>query len=148
MLNQTLRQLFEREFGRLEHEIKSYPDPSDIWKKAEGINNSAGNLSLHLAGNLRYFIGAILGNTGYIRDRDFEFNGMVSFEELLEQNRLAQKEVSTTLQNITQDTLDMVYPVNVLGKEMTTAYFLTHLYGHFNYHLGQINYHRRLLSKS
>ncbi len=148
MLNQTLRQLFEREFDRLEHELKSYNDPADIWKKAKGINNSAGNLSLHLAGNLRHFIGAILGDTGYKRDREFEFNGTVSVEELLERNRLAKNEVLTTLQHIDQKSLDAMYPLDVLGKEMSTAFFLTHLYGHFNYHLGQINYHRRLLSQT
>ena len=147
MLSQTLIQLYERDFERLNTELKSYDDPSDIWKKAEGISNSAGNLSLHLAGNLRHFIGSVLGDTGYQRDREFEFNGTVSFEELLERNRSAKDEVLTTLKTIRQEVLESTYPIQVLDKDLNTAFFLTHLYGHFNYHLGQINYHRRLLSK-
>ena len=51
-----------------------YKNEEDVWKIKEGISNSAGNLTLHLLGNLNHFIGATLGNTGYVRERDKEFS--------------------------------------------------------------------------
>ncbi len=145
MLNQTLISLFERDFDRLNTELNAYKSKENIWEKAPGILNSAGNLSLHLADNLHHFIGAVLGKSDYIRDREFEFGGTVNLEELLERNEAAKTIVIDTLQNLTEDDFSINYPIQVFGKEMTTEFFMSHLYGHFNYHLGQINYHRRLL---
>ena len=148
MLSQSLISLFERDFDRLNSELNAYKNKESIWEKAPGILNSAGNLSLHLAGNLHHFIGTVLGNSGYVRDREFEFGGTVGFDELLERNETAKTVVVDTLQNLTEEELSKNYPISVFREEMTTEFFLSHLYGHFNYHLGQINYHRRLLDTS
>lgn len=148
MLNQSLISLFERDIDHLNTELNAYKNKEIIWQKAPGILNSAGNLSLHLAGNLHHFIGAVLGKSDYVRDREFEFGGTVPFEELPKRNTAAKTVVIDTLQNLAEEELSKNYPIPVFGEEMTTEFFLSHLYGHFNYHLGQINYHRRLLDKA
>ncbi|MDZ7624548.1 MAG: DinB family protein [Ignavibacteriaceae bacterium] len=112
----------------------------------EIVKNSAGNLCLHLCGNLQHFIGAVLGNSGYIRNRDAEFSKKnVPIRELVAEIELTAKVVEKALKNLPEEILEKTYPINVFGYEMTTEYFLTHLTTHLNYHLGQINYHRRLL---
>jgi hypothetical protein len=138
--------LFERDLSRVIDEIESYKSNALLWSVQDGINNSAGTLGLHLAGNLRYFIGSTLGDSEYERDRDFEFNGKVSKTDLLSVLKTAQTEVNTTLKALSPEDVVKPYPLEVFGSEITTSQFLIHLYGHLNYHLGQINYHRRLIS--
>jgi uncharacterized damage-inducible protein DinB len=142
----TLTQLFLRDLEKLKTEISSFKDEKKIWKVSGDIKNSAGNLCLHLCGNLQHFIGAVLGNSGYVRNRDAEFNRKnVPIRELVAEIELSAKVVQKTLQELNEDDLQTTYPIIVFGYEMTTEYFLTHLTTHLNYHLGQINYHRRLL---
>ncbi|MEQ8578048.1 MAG: DinB family protein [Balneola sp.] len=145
MNTETLTQLFARDFEKLESEIFEYSSEENLWIKEPGINNSAGNLGLHLAGNLAHFLGAVLNNSGYIRDREFEFNGKVDRDELISRIRDSRKTVLETLDNLTPEDFSKTYPLQPFGFEMSTEYFLIHLYSHFSYHLGQINYHRRLL---
>jgi len=143
---ETLTKLFLRDLEKLKTEISSFKDEKNIWKISVERKNSAGNLCLHLCGNLQHFIGAVLGNSGYIRNRDAEFSRKdVPFRELVAEIELTVKVVQKTLQELKEDDLQKTYPINVLGFEMTTEFFLTHLTTHLNYHLGQINYHRRLL---
>ena len=54
--------------------------------------------------------------------------------------------VEQTLAHLDDARLDSVHPRQLPGfpDKMNSRYFLIHLYGHLNYHLGQINYHRRL----
>ena len=147
MLRKVLAELYERDLDNLRKEIASYENDADLWKTTDGISNSAGNLCLHLTGNLNHFFGAVLGETGYVRDRDAEFaNKDVGRSEMLADIDAAKNTVLSTLANVTEEDLDKPYPIEVFGRPMTTGYFLTHLATHFNYHLGQINYHRRLLS--
>ena len=142
---EVLAQLFSRDFETLENEIIEFSNPDNIWVKNSGINNSAGNLALHLAGNLEHFVGAILFSTGYVRDREFEFKGKVDREELIRRIRSARKSVQQTLISLSIEDFKTTYPLQPFGFEMTIEHFLIHLYGHFSYHLGQINYHRRLI---
>ena len=142
----SLTQLFLRDLEKLKTEITSFKDEKKIWEVSGDVKNSAGNLCLHLCGNLQHFIGAVLGNSGYVRNRDAEFSRKdVPIRELVAEIELTAKVVQKTLQELKEDTLQKTYPINVFGYEMTTEYFLVHLAGHLNYHLGQINYHRRLL---
>ena len=146
MLNKILIELYERDLDKLRTEIESYSDEADIWKTVDGITNSAGNLCLHLTGNLQHFFGAVLADTGYVRDRDSEFaNKNISRDEMLAAIDATKAVVMETLNNLTDGDFAATYPIEVFGQPMTTGYFLTHLTTHFNYHLGQINYHRRLL---
>lgn len=145
---ESLSALYERDLDRLLKELKAYKNEEKLWIIDEEISNSGGNLVLHLCGNLRHFIGAMLGGSSYIRKRDDEFElKNVKKSELIAQIKETKKIVSETLSELEEEKLEETYPVNVFGHEMTTLYFLHHLYGHLNYHLGQINYHRRLLDK-
>ena len=147
MLTDTLIQLYERDLSKLKEEIGLFKDEAALWKTRGEIKNSAGNLTLHLIGNLRHFFGAVLGETGYVRDRDKEFSDSgVSRDELLAGIDRATADVEATLAKLTDEDLASTYPIEVFGHPMTTEFFLFHLATHLNYHLGQINYHRRLLS--
>lgn len=146
MLNQILIDIYKRDLAKLKAEIELYSNEADLWRVDGKIANSAGNLTLHLAGNLRHFFGAILGDTGYVRDRDREFSEVgVSRADLLAGVDQAAADVLATLEKLTADDLARTYPIEVFGHPMTTEFFLVHLATHLNYHLGQINYHRRLL---
>lgn len=148
MLNKILLELYERDLGKLKTEIEQFPDDADLWTTSGGIKNSAGNLCLHLTGNLNHFIGAILGDSGYVRDRGAEFaRKHVSRRELLSEIETTSAVLRKTLGQLTDKDFAKPYPIDVFGHPMTTGYFLTHLTTHFNYHLGQINYHRRLLAQ-
>ncbi len=140
-------QLFDRDIRRLYSEIESYSTEELIWQKAEGIANSGGNLCLHLMGNLNEYIGRILGKNPYIRDRPLEFSATnIPQKELLSRIESTRATIVQTLDHLEMNKLKDKYPENVLGYDMTVSYFLIHLEGHLNYHLGQINYHRRILS--
>lgn len=146
MIASELKKLFERDLDRLMSELEAYPNENSLWVKVEGINNSAGNLFMHLCGNLQHFIGAILSKNGYERQRDFEFNGKVSRTLLKEEIGNTKRVIETYFEKADSQALDTEYPIQPFGHPMTTSYFLIHLQGHLNYHLGQINYHRRILS--
>jgi len=149
MLIQTLRPLFARDLAKLRNEIALYKSEEKIWVVDASINNSAGNLCLHLVGNLNTYIGAELGKTGYIRHRDLEFSLKdVPRAELLAKIDDTAIVVDEALAVLTDEQLEEQYPSEVFAdKTMTTGYFLVHLAMHLSYHLGQVNYHRRLLDK-
>ncbi|HYJ90476.1 MAG TPA: DinB family protein [Pyrinomonadaceae bacterium] len=147
MLRDTLIKLYERDLAKLRQEVESYPNEADLWKKSGDIPNSAGNLALHLTGNLKHFIGAVLGESGYVRDRPAEFASMgVSREQILADIDETLSILKTAINKLTDDDFAKTYPIEVFGEPMSTGYFLVHLTTHFNYHLGQIDYHRRLLA--
>ncbi len=147
MLKEILTELYERDLSKLKEEIELYADEADLWKVSGNIINPAGNLCLHMTGNLKHFFGAILGNTGYVRDRDAEFaTKNVAKGELLQGIEEAKTVVLTTLEKLTDEDYAKTYSIEVFGKPMTTGFFLTHLATHLNWHLGHINYHRRLLA--
>ena len=146
MLKDTLIKLFKRDLNKLIEEIDLYKDDTNLWEIDGLVTNSAGNLCLHLIGNLNHFIGAILGDTGYIRQRELEFSLKdVPKSELITQIKKTIEVVENTLNTLTVADLIKDYKVQVFKEAMTTEYFLIHLTMHLAYHLGQINYHRRLL---
>ncbi|MCL1668258.1 DUF1572 domain-containing protein [Elizabethkingia ursingii] len=143
---ETLQILFKRDLLKLKTEIESYQSEENIWKISQHISNSAGNLCLHLIGNLNHFIGAITGKTGYIRNREAEFSlknvPRTQLTEMIDNTILV---IESTLSNLNEDDLKKEYPLVVFEDKMSTEFFFTHLTAHLSYHLGQINYHRRLL---
>lgn len=146
MLIKTLKALFRRDLNKLRKEIELYQQEAAIWVVDKNIANSAGNLCLHLVGNLNTYIGAELGKSGYIRHRELEFSLKdIPTSELLKQIDETIQAVEKGLDKVTDKQLDEEYPLLVLAEKTTTAYFLVHLLAHLGYHLGQINYHRRLL---
>ena len=148
MLTKTLSALFTRDLNKLKTEIAAYRNETVIWEVPEGIANSAGNLCLHLVGNLNGFIGAELGNSGYFRQRDLEFSlKNIPREELIEKIEATLIVVTHVVEQLTDEQLSSEYPLLVFKEKTTTQHFLVHLATHLTYHLGQINYHRRLLDK-
>ena len=146
MLSESLIQIFNRDLEALKKEITSYHNEKIIWKIDHDISNSAGNLCLHIVGNLNHFIGHVLGKTDYLRDREAEFNTKyVPVKSLIEEIETARNTIGSVLKNVPSEHLQGLYPLKVFGEEMSTEYFMIHLAAHLNYHLGQINYHRRLL---
>ena len=143
---ETLIQLFTRDLNRLSEEMAAFKNQKHIWEISGDIANSAGNLTLHLIGNLNHFVGAIIGATGYTRDRDAEFNDKdVEIGKLLNMILETRNVVNTVLSNFDEKKLLETFPMQLFGYKMTYEYFLIHLLSHLNYHLGQINYLRRIL---
>ncbi len=141
---QSTAQLFERDLKKFQELIQSFSNEDHLWTTPGTIKNSSGHLALHLCGNLRHFIGHILGNSEYQRNRKNEFSSPpVSAQILIKEINDATHEVSNALSTLTKEPLLKPYPIEVFGSEMTTEFFLIHLYGHLNYHLGQIDYLKR-----
>lgn len=148
MLTDTLITLFQRDLNKIIEEINMYKEESNLWKVEGAITNSAGRLCIHLIGNLNHFIGAVLGNSGYIRQRDLEFSIKdVPKLELIAQIKNTIVVIENTLKSLTASDLQSAYKLQVFNEVMTTEYFLVHLNTHLSYHLGQINYHRRIIDK-
>ena len=137
--------LFSRDLDRLKAEVNAFESSEDLWVKRDGITNSAGNLTLHLCGNLRHFIGHVIGGSDYVRNRDLEFSATgLSKDTLINEIEQTQQEVVASLEKLDVAVLNQPYPIEVFGRPMNHGFFLIHLSGHLNYHLGQINYFRRL----
>jgi len=146
MLTDTLKTILSRDLLKLKAEIELYKDEKNIWLIDKGIANSAGNLCLHLIGNLNTYIGKELGKTSYVRNRDLEFSLKdVARTELVNNIDATVIVIQNALSKMKEDELDKEYPLLVFDKKTSTEYFLVHLVAHFSYHLGQVNYHRRLL---
>jgi len=143
---QNLRQLFRRDLNKLKLEVEAYSNDDKLWLTPKGISNCGGNLCLHLVGNLNAFIGAELGKSGYVRQRELEFSQKnLPREALISQIEKTITIVDNTLEKLSEEDLFHEYPLLVFKEKMTAGYFLMHLATHLAYHLGQINYHRRLL---
>ena len=146
MTSQILLELYKKDIIKLKEEISLYKNESDIWILKGDVKNSPGTLALHITGNLKHFIGAQLGETGFVRERDKEFSDRnVSKENLLKGLSEALEIVKITLPKLSDADLQKDFPIPFLEKVRTTIEILFILYGHLNYHLGQVNYHRRLL---
>ncbi len=142
----TIISFYSRELDRLSSEIEQYQHESSLWKVTEGITNSGGNLCLHLIGNLHHFIGKHLGNTDYIRQREAEFSTKDTPKAtLVSEIAIVKQTVATALTNLSEEKFKENYPIEKNGETVTIEYMLLHLFWHLNYHIGQINYHRRLL---
>lgn len=149
MLLETLKKLFTRDLIRLKREIELYRDEENLWKVEQEISNSAGNLCLHLIGNLNTYIGKEIGKTAYVRNREAEFSlKNVPREELLDKIDDTVRIVNQSLDNLEEMDLDNEYPILVFEEPTPTMYLLVHLTTHLTYHLGQINYHRRLIDRN
>ena len=146
MIIETLQKIFKTDLEKLKQEIASYRDENNLWVVDKSIANSAGNLCLHLVGNLNTYIGAEMGKTGYVRDRDREFSQKnIPQDELVKMIGDTITVVENGLNKLKEEDLEKEYPLLVFKEKTSTGYFLIHLAVHLGYHLGQVNYHRRLL---
>jgi uncharacterized damage-inducible protein DinB len=145
-LVKDLADLFERDILKLKNEIIAYADDQQLWIVKSQINNSGGNLCLHLMGNLQHYIGKLLGGSDYTRDRPAEFSRKhVVKEDILDELERTLRVVKPAILALSEEQLAKNYPEKVYEFDMSVRYFLLHLLAHLNYHLGQINYHRRLI---
>ena len=148
VLGPAYADILVRELERLVRQIEAYPDEADPWTTPGTVRNSVGTLALHLAGNLEHFVGAVLGETGYIRDRPAEFGDReVPRVEIIEKIRACQETLRSTLVTVPDATLLDAYPGQLpssLEGHTSSAAFLAHLTWHFGWHLGQVDYHRRI----
>ena len=147
MQTKTLQQLYNFEIENLAKEISLYSTNENLWITKENISNSGGNLALHIIGNLNHFIGATLLQTDYVRNREAEFaDKNISKDILIEQLKNAQEIVNQAFGKMTEEDLLKTYPYDFMGSN-STGFYITRFLCHLSYHLGQINYHRRLLDK-
>ncbi|HEX5026676.1 MAG TPA: DUF1572 family protein [Agriterribacter sp.] len=146
MITKHLIPLFQNDLDKLKEEITLYAKDEQLWQVKEGIANSGGNLCLHLTGNLQHFIGAVLGDSGYVRNRDAEFRVKnVPRSKLLEDIDTTRTVVTDTLEQLSKNELQKDYILPLKDEKVNTSYFLIYLLSHLNYHIGQINYHRRIV---
>jgi len=136
-----------RELEGFKRELALFPDDESVWTTLPGVTNSAGNLALHLSGNLQHFIGAVLGGTGYVRNRELEFGQRSGpRENIYQQLDAAIEVVRKVLPDVSDAALDADFPEAVMGTEFRTGTFLAHLVAHAGFHLGQAGYLRRILT--
>jgi hypothetical protein len=146
MIIETLQKIFKRDLEKLKQEIASYRDENNLWVVDKSITNSAGNLCLHLVGNLNTYIGEEIGKTGYVRNRDLEFSlKNIPQLQLVKMIKDTIVVVENGLNKLNENDLEKEYPLLVFKEKTSIGYFLIHLAVHLGYHLGQVNYHRRLL---
>ncbi len=147
MTHSDIRLVLLRDLASLRQELEAYPDESQLWALPPGVSNSAGTLALHCAGNLRHFIGACLDGTGFVRERDSEFQRRdVPSAELLAGLDAAVEVVERVLEGLDPARLDEDFPSDFKGRTIPTGRFLLHLATHLAYHLGQVDYHRRVVT--
>ncbi len=145
MLSTELASLYVRDLTRLTQELRAFPDTPALWRTAPGVTNAAGTLALHLEGNLREYIGRQLGQIDYQRDRPLEFSARgIAQGELIRRIEAVRDTIPPVIAALTPAILDATYPEAYNGAAISTRQFLLHLLGHFNYHLGQIDYLRRV----
>ena len=146
MIQGWLRGVIRRDLRALKREVLAYPTDADLWATPPGVSNSGGNLALHVAGNLRHFVGDALGGSGYVRDRDSEFaRRNQGRREVAAELDAAEAEVADALAALPDDRLREPFPGDPGGTRVMTGDFLAHLAVHLGYHLGQVDYHRRLV---
>lgn len=142
-----LASLFRRDLAKLSTQIEAFPNNDALWQTVPGVLNAAGNLALHIEGNLREFVGRQLGNLPYRRNRELEFSAKgLSKDELSVRLTELRESIPTVIAELSEQQMEREYPEVVLEAQMTTREFLIHLYGHLNWHLGQVNYLRRMLN--
>lgn len=142
-----IRRALRRDLDAVAAQVRAYPSDAALWQAVPGMTNPGGTLALHLAGNLRAYVGAELGGSGYVRDRPGEFATRdLTREAVLERVAAARTEVDRALASLAEDTLARPYPQEVGGARLPTGHFLLHLAVHLGYHLGQLDYHRRAVT--
>jgi hypothetical protein len=146
-LAQCIASILIRELHTLRREVEAYPDEEMPWATRDGLPNTGGNLVLHLCGGLRHFIGAVIGKSGYVRDRPREFSATgLKRVELLAEISEAESVVATVIPALTDADLGAPFPEPLGGVTAETGDFLLHLCMHVGYHLGQVDYHRRVVT--
>jgi hypothetical protein len=143
----AVRAIFERDLNTLRREVEAYSSDQQVWRIVPGLTNSAGTLVVHLAGNLQHYLGARLAGNGYVRDRDAEFSRRdVPRVTLISEIEAAREAMRAGLAALSEAQLAEEYPEVIAGAKLITGVYLVHLTTHLTYHLGQVDYHRRVIT--
>ena len=146
MLNSMLVSFYERDLRKVIEELNQFKNEADLWRTQGSVKNSSGNLVLHLIGGMNYHIGANMGHTGYVRDREQEFSRKgVERKVLVDQLETLMAMIGKTVNAMTPEDMEAEYPMVFDGEKRTNSYMLVQLLAHLNYHLGQVNYLRRII---
>ena len=137
-----LRDLILRELHTMQREVLAYRADEELYFSLPGISNTGGNIALHCAGNLQHFIGARLGHSGFVRNRDLEFTDRTRSRDSVAAE--LAKTADAVRDALTGRQLPHDFPDKVGDRSLRTEVFLTHLAVHLGYHLGQLDYHRRI----
>jgi len=136
-----------RELNGFIKEIEAFPSDVSVWHTRRGVTNSAGNLALHVSGNLQDFVGRVLGGTSYVRHREQEFAQREGTRaSLVAELRTTIAVIEATLPNVSDEVMAGDYPMPLAGKTLNTTTFLVHLAAHLAFHLGQAGYLRRIIT--
>src|SRR5262245_21490531 len=127
--------------------LEMMPD-EDVWWRPNEQSNSAGNLVLHLCGNVRQWVSASIGGVKFQRNRALEFatRDPIPKVELIERIRAAVKEVDAVLETLPANRLLVHYMIQSYNPSGLQAIY--HIVEHFSYHLGQILYIYKLRTGS
>jgi hypothetical protein len=146
-MTDEIRRLIVRELSAFAREVEMFPDDESLFRTVPGVTNSAGNLALHVCGNLKHFVGAVLGGTGYVRNREAEFaTRSGSRGQLARELRETAGIVATTLGRLPPEAASRPYPQAVAELQLPCGLFLMHLAVHLGFHLGQAGYLRRVVT--
>jgi len=146
MLNNLLATFYERDIRKLIEEVNLFSNEDNLWRTHGSVKNTSGNLVLHIMGGLNYLIGTQLAQTGYVRNRDQEFTSKgVKKEYLIAGLEELIPMINKTLNAFTQEDMEAEYPLIFDDMKVSNSYVLLQLLLHLNYHLGQVNYLRRML---
>jgi uncharacterized damage-inducible protein DinB len=146
-LQHSLGFVLLREIDSVRASVEAYPDDASLWKAMPGITNVGGTLVQHIAGNLRHFLGSVLGGVPYARDRDAEFSNRTATRvELVELINATRDAIAATIPKLSDESLAKPFPLQIAGRTVSTADFVFHLASHLAYHLGQLDYHRRFVT--
>jgi uncharacterized damage-inducible protein DinB len=116
----------------------------EIWWRPNSASNSAGNLVLHLCGNVRQWIISGLGGVEDRRERDREFSerGPIPRQVLVTQLRRTVRDACRVLAQLSDDSLSRKYKIQ--GYHVTGLDAAFTVADHFGYHTGQIIYITKL----
>jgi hypothetical protein len=145
MLNSILAEFYERDLRKLIEEVNLFRNEENLWRTHGSVKNSSGNLVLHIIGGLNHLIGATLAHTGYVRDRDQEFiRKGVERKVLVAQLEELIPMINETVNALTSKEMEADFPIFFDKPKTSVSYVLVQLALHLNYHLGQVNYLRRI----
>lgn len=148
MFIEHIHHIMVRELRGMKNELLAYQDEGDIWRSVPGLPNTAGTVALHVAGNLQHFVGAQLGKSGYVRDREAEFGRRdVPVSEMVKELDRTVAALDAAFAKLEEEAMDRPFPQEIAGVRPTVGEFLVHLVAHLAYHLGQIDYHRRCVTE-
>jgi uncharacterized damage-inducible protein DinB len=138
------------ELEQLRDAVRQLADPltdDQIWTKPIDPGNSIGHLILHLTGNLNHFVGAQLGKTGYVRNREREFteDRPPPRDRLFADLDAVVATFRRVVNGLTEQQLVAPHPEPRFGSVLKA---LIHLVNHFALHRGQMSYLIRLIKSA